>query len=228
MSDSLPENLFSGVLRVVKLITGEELIGMVCEAMPEKITIKLPAKMELYNSKDPEGTIVEYVKLTNYLASIKGYEISLSRTAILYIGQPAMDLEKMYEIYFMAMQNDPSTVVSSMPEGHESVENGLKLLNDLFNNEDFVEFVNELIDNFEADGVMNEILDEIEEEEAAAESEESEPESPISLPESKEAPKPSRKKKRRKINPSSSELPFKPDADPNSAEGWSDNPMDYF
>jgi len=217
MSDSLPENSFSGVLRVVKLITGEELIGMVCEAMPEKITIKLPAKMELYNSKDPEGNIVEYVKLTNYLASIKGYEISVSRTAVLYIGQPAIDLEKMYEVYFMAMQNDPSTVISSMPKDHESVESGLKLLNDLFNNEDFVEFVNELIENFEGVEIFEE--DEIEED--------SESSADIFINDIPKPEKPEKPKKKKAMNPESKKLPYNPEANPDKPESWSDNPNDY-
>jgi hypothetical protein len=218
MSDSLPENSFSGILRVVKLITGEELIGMVCEAMPDKVTIKLPAKMELYNSKDPDGNIVEYVKLTNYLSSIKGYEISISRTAILYIGQPALDLEKMYEIYFMAMQNDPSTIISSMPEGHESVESGLKLLNDLFNNEDFVDFVNELIENFEGVEILTELEDDGEENESDSFIE--------PLPEDEPEPKPA-KRKRNKAKPEGRKLPYKPDSPPEDPESWSDNPEDY-
>jgi len=206
MSDSLPENSFSGVLRVVKLITGEELIGMVCEAMPDKITIKLPAKMELYNSKDPDGNIVEYVKLTNYLSSIKGYEISISRTAILYIGQPALDLEKMYEI------------LSSMPEGHESVESGLKLLNDLFNNEDFVDFVNELIENFEGVEILTELEDDGEENESDSFIE--------PLAEEEPEPKPA-KRKRNKAKPEGRKLPYKPDSPPEDPESWSDNPEDY-
>jgi hypothetical protein len=214
MSDSLPENSFSGVLRVVKLITGEELIGMICESMPDKITIKLPAKMELYNSKDPEGNILEYVKLTNYLASIKGYEILISRNAILYIGQPAIDLEKMYEVYFMAMQNDPSSVISSMPKDHESVENGLKLLNDLFNNEDFVGFVNELIENFEAVEIFEE--DEIEED--------SEPSTDIFI---NDTPKSEKPKKKKVMNPEAKKLPYNPEATPDKPESWSDNPNDY-
>lgn len=219
MSDSLPENSFSGVLRVVKLITGEELIGMVCEAMPDKVTIKLPAKMELYNSKDPGGNLVEYVKLTNYLANIKGYEISISRNAILYIGEPAMDLEKMYEVYFMAMQTDPSTVVTSLPEGNESVENGLKLLNDLFNNVDFVEFVNELIENFE--GV--EILAEDEEYEDS----DSVPESDISDSELPEPPSPPTPKKRNRMRPERKGMPYNPDASPEKPESWPDDPSEY-
>jgi hypothetical protein len=134
----------------------------------------------------------------------------------------------MYDAFFIAMKTDPNSIVTN---GHDEIllgpEAGLHMLNDLFNNEDFVNFVNDLVENFEADGVMNEILDEIEEEENSSETEENEPEAPLSLPEPKEAQKPSRKKKRRRIDPTTSEIPFKPEADPNSAEGWSDDPKDY-
>ena len=221
MSDSLPENSFSGVLRVVKLITGEEIAGMVSEGTPDKITIKLPAKMEIYNAKDSSGHIVEYVKLTNYLASIKGFEISLSKNAILYIGEPTVDLEKMYEIYFMAMQSDANATVSSMPENFESIEDGLKLLNDLFNNDEFVGFVNELIDNFEGVEIFSEIEDDIEEEE------ETEPESVIEAP-AEEEPEPQPKRKNRnKAKPEATKMPYNPDSPPENPESWSDNPMDY-
>lgn len=216
MSDSLPENSFSGVLRVVKLITGEELAGMVSETPPEKITIKLPAKMELYNAKDPSGNIVEYVKLTNYLASIKGFEISISKHAILYIGEPTLDLEKMYEIYFIAMQTDENATVSSMPKDYESVEDGLKLLNDLFNNEDFVGFVNELIETFEGVEIFEEDDESLEEAESSIDSFLT------------EQPKPEKaKKKKKNMNPETKKLPYNPEASPDKPESWSDNPNDY-
>ena len=84
MSDSLPENSFSGVLRVVKLTTGEELVGLVSEPTPEKINIKLPAKMENYTARSKEGDIVEYVKLTNYLANLKNYEAVVNKTCVVF------------------------------------------------------------------------------------------------------------------------------------------------
>lgn len=219
MSDSLPENSFSGVLRVVKLITGEEIAGMVSEGTSEKIIIKLPAKMELYNAKDPSGNIVEYVKLTNYLASIKGFEISISKNVILYIGEPTLDLEKMYEIYFMAMQTDANATVSSLPKDYENVEDGLKLLNDLFNNEDFVGFVNELIETFEGVEIFEDTDDEIE----SIEESENSIDSFLT-----EQPKPEKaKKKKKNMNPESKKLPYNPEATPDKPESWSDNPNDY-
>jgi hypothetical protein len=229
MSDLVPASHFDGIVRIVKLINGDELIGIVQDAAIDRIKIILPAKLETAFSKEENGELVEYVKLTNYAVNVMNYEVVINRSSIMYMGMPIPELNKMYDAFFIAMKTDPTSIVTN---GHGEIvvgpEAGLQMLNELFNNEDFVNFVNDLIDNFEADGVMNEILDEIEEEEAGAEAEESEPESPLSLPEPKEDPKPSRKKKRRRINPSSSEIPFKPDSDPNSAEGWSDNPMDYF
>ena len=82
MSESLPENSFGGVLRVVKLTSGEEIIGMVNEAYTDRISIKLPARLEAYVVRDEQGELVEYVKLTNYLSNIRGHEISLTRNVI--------------------------------------------------------------------------------------------------------------------------------------------------
>jgi hypothetical protein len=220
MSDSLPENEFSGALRVVKLTSGEELIGMVNEAAPDKITIKLPALLENYYTKDQNGQTIEYVKLTNYLLNIKGYEVNLPRTVIVYIGLPAIELEKMYEVYFMAMQTDPKTIVSSSPDSPHGIENGLELLNELFNNEDFVNFVNDLIESFEGVEILEDSEGDEEWDDVVAES-------PIS-PSVEEEPEPAPKRKKRKaMKPETNKLPYKPDANPNTPEGWSDNPLDY-
>ena len=219
MSDSLPENSFSGILRVVKLMTGEEIVGLVSEAMPDKITIKLPAKLESHMAKDQEGNLVEYVKLTNYAASIKAFEVNVARNAVIFIGQPNIELEKMYEIYFMSMQSDPKSVVSSSPDNGLDLGNGLHLLNDLFNNNDFVNFVNDLIESFE--GV--EILADFD----GDDEEENEPEASIGHEvEEEPEPKPS-PKKRRIVKPEGSKLPYKPDNPPEDPKSWSDNPQDY-
>jgi hypothetical protein len=219
MSDTLPENEFSGALRIVKLTSGEELIGMVSEYAPDKINIKLPALLENYYTRGQKNEMVEYVKLTNYLLNVKGYEVNLPRSVIVYIGIPAIELEKMYEVYFMAMQSDSKTIISSGPEDEIGSENGLQLLNDLFNNPDFVNFVNDLIDNFE--GV--EILDDSDDEEW----DDVVAESPISPPEEKPSEDAPKKKKRKAMKPETNKLPYKPEANPNTPEGWSDNPLDY-
>jgi hypothetical protein len=217
MSDSLPENSFSGILRVVKLTTGEEIIGLVSEASPDKILIKLPAKLDAYMSRDETGNMVEYVKLTNFIANIEGYEISLPRTVIIYIGKPAIELEKMYEVYFMTMQTDPKSVVSSGPEEILGPEAGLQLLNDLFNNEDFVDFVNELIDNFENAEILIE-----------DDSEDMGQEGVIEDEEVLEPQIPPKRKKRDRMKPEKKILPYNPEGDPNKAESWPDDPSEYF
>jgi hypothetical protein len=161
--------------------------------------------------------LLEYVKLTNYLSNIKGFEINLPRDVVIYIGSPNIDLEKMYETYIVAMQQDPKVVITSGEIDQQSSENGLQLLNELFNNEDFVNFVNDLIENFEGAEI---VIDD-------DEGEEEEPEKPVIEPVKEEAPKPSKPKKRRTMNPEAKKLPYNPEANPNSAEGWSDNPNDY-
>lgn len=217
MSDSLPENSFSGIIRVLKLTSGEEVIALVSDASPEKYSIKLPARLDTFYSRDENGELLEFVKLTNYLSNIKGYEINLPRDVVIYIGSPTPELEKMYETYIVAMQQDPKVVITSGEMDQQSSENGLQLLNELFNNEDFVNFVNDLIENFEGAEI---VLDDDEEAEE-------EPEKPSIESPKEEAPKPSKPKKRRTMNPEAKKLPYDPEANPNSAEGWSDNPNDY-
>ena len=211
MSESLPENSFGGVLRVVKLTSGEEIIGMVNEAYTDRISIKLPARLEAYVVRDEKGELVEYVKLTNYLSNIRGHEISLTRNVIVYIGSPTLELEKMYEIYFMTMQTDPKTIVSSLPDDMKFAhESGLQMLNDLFTNE-----------NFEGAEIL---LDEGDEEDILSNEDQ---ESPINeLPPEEPAPQPKRKK-RRKVKPEQNKLPFDPNLPPENPESWSDNPTDY-
>jgi hypothetical protein len=212
MSDSLPENSLSGILRVLKLVSGEEIISLVNE-INDQITIKLPAKMENYYSKE-NGNVVEYVKLTNYLSGIRGHEVTISKSLILFMGQPNTELEKMYEVYFMAMQTDPQSIKNS--NNTSTSEPGLQLLNDLFNNEDFVNFVNDLIDNFE--GI--EIIENEDDSEYDVESVISDP------PEIEDEPKP-KQKKRRKPKPEASKMPYDPELPPENPESWSDNPSDY-
>lgn len=210
MSDSLPENSFSGIIRVLKLTSGEEVIALVSDASPEKYSIKLPARLDTFYSRDENGELLEFVKLTNYLSNIKGYEINLPRDVVIYIGSPTPELEKMYETYIVAMQQDPKVVITSGEMDQQSSENGLQLLNELFNNEDFVNFVNDMMDTFENSELI------IEEEENKTFIEEINEEPP--------APK---KKKKNKVKPESKKLPYNPEANPNTAEGWSDNPEDY-
>ena len=216
MSDSLPENSFSGVLRVVKLTSGEEIIGMVSEPKPEKLLIKLPARLDNYMMKNSTDEYVEYIKLTNYLSNIKEYEVQIPMTAVVYMGAPNIDLEKMYEVYFMTMQTDPKSIVTSGPDINTHQEPGLQLLNDLFNNEDFVGFVNDLIDTFE--GV--EILEDETDDESVLEGSIND-----SVPE--ETNTPPKPKKRRRIKPEAKKLPYDPTSPPENPESWSDNPEDY-
>jgi hypothetical protein len=46
----------------------------------------MPALMENYATKTPEGDIMEFVKLVNYLYNIKGFEILVPRNSIVYMG----------------------------------------------------------------------------------------------------------------------------------------------
>jgi len=224
MSDSLPEESFSGVIRVVKLTSGEEVIALVKEASSDKITFCFPARIEIYYTKDPNGELFECFKLTNYLSNIKGNEINIPKDVIVYSGSPTPNLEKMYETYFATMQTDPKVVITSGDlDKNIGPEAGLHLLNELFNNEDFVNFVNDLIDNFE--GV--EISMDLDDDEEEINTEDYEPETPTIEQVADEPPKPQKPRKRRIMNPESNKLPYDPNAPANKPESWSDNPTDY-
>jgi hypothetical protein len=213
MSDSLPEDSLSGSLRVVKLITGEELIGFVTEVNQTHISIRVPALLANYATKTPEGEYVEFVKLVNYLYNLKNSLMFVPRTSIVYSGEPNDELTKMYEAYLILIQNDPK--LAMLPPTHEGMgpEHGLELLNELFNNEDFVTFVNDLIENFEG-----EAIEDIEEEDVESFIQPQPEEEPDTQP---------KKKKRRKIKPETNKLPYNPENPPEDPQSWSDNPMDY-
>lgn len=221
MSDEAQETPCDGIVRVVKLMNGEELLGIVQDVCTNHISMILPAKVETAYSKDENGLIIEYVKLTNYAASVKNSEIVLNKNAIMFIGDPISDMLVMYETFSEAMKTDPESVrTSTSGEGVSSPQAGIMMLNELFNNEDFVNFVNDMIDTFEgSEVILDEELEEIEE------SEQQEPTVEDLLVE--EAPKPPKPVKRRTMNPETKKLPFNPDSSPNSAESWSDNPEDY-
>ena len=228
MSDLVPvsQSEFDGIVRVVKLINGDELLGIVRDATPDRIILTLPAKLETAQIKNKDNVITEYIKLTNYAINVQNFEIVINRSSVLYIAVPIPELNKMYETFFIAMKKDPASIVSNsendIPMGPNA---GLQLLNELFNNEDFVNFVNDLIDNFE--GV--EIITDLDDSELFEDEEEGNilPESPTIDSNEEEAQKPSKRKKRSRMKPETNDIPFNPEGNPNSAEGWSDNPQDY-
>jgi hypothetical protein len=228
MSDLVPTPHFDGIVRVVKLINGDELIGIVRDATVDKIVLTLPAKIENSYTRDEEGNMLELVKLTNYAINVYNFEININRNSVMYIASPVPELNKMYDVFFTTMKTDPSSIITnSEGEVFSDPQEGLKLLNELFNNEDFVNFVNDLVENFEEEGIFEEILGEDEEEQILEDSAPLLPESSINDPSSEQPKTPPKKKKRSRIKPTTTELPFNPEANPNSAEGWSDNPEDY-
>lgn len=227
MSDLVPATQFDGIVRVVKLINGDELLGIVRDVDQYNISIILPAKLETAYSKDKENNIIEYIKLTNYAANVKNHEMTILRSAILYIAAPIEDLEKMYQTFFHTMKTNPASILNGTAEEIQvGPEAGLQMLNELFNNEDFVDFVNNMIDSFEGESLFTETSDDIGEE-TEEENNLFPPESPINDSEEEPSPKPSKRKKRKTANPEPKNMPFNPDGNPNSAESWSDDPRDY-
>lgn len=208
MSDESDDS--SVVIKVVKLTTGEEIVGILINDSGKEYEISFPARVDVHYGKGPDG-MTEFVKLSNYAASVLNYTLKIPHTATVFVGEPNQDLRIMYMTYCEYMRNDPKMIISSAGEDSSMQKDyqGLEMLNELFSNSDFVEFVNELIDNYEGTSVE----EEEEEEETFI----------IEEPEEKEI----QPKKKKKVKPESKKLPYNPDANPNTAEGWSDNPNDY-
>jgi hypothetical protein len=120
----------------------------------------------------------------------------------------------MYNTYLLAIQSDPKSIMtSSASDSENSNDPGLLLLNDLFTNDDFVNFVNDLIETYEDAESLND---------------EEDVESVIEAIE-EEMPKPQPKpKKRSRVKPETNKLPYNPEKPPENPESWSDNPSDYF
>jgi hypothetical protein len=222
MSDLVPEPDSNGSIRVVKLTNGDELVATIHEISSDKLAVFFPAKIESFYSKDNNNNIVEYIKLTNYASNMEKHQFVMNKNSILCIGMASEDLKKMYETYCITIQTDPSALLNNIPPETMGAEAGLGMLNELFNNEDFVNFVNDLIDNFEGVEVNFEDGDEDE-----IEGQEEGPEFPLQETIQDEAPKPQKPRKRRIMNPEPNKLPYEPNANPNSPESWSDNPNDY-
>jgi len=203
MSDE-SSDFSSEVIHVIKLVTGEEIVGILVNDINFSYELSFPARIDVHYGKGPEG-MTEFVKLSNYAASVNGYKVLIPHSATVFIGKPNDELRLMYLTYCEYMRQNPKMIISSAGEDSASQGemHGLELLNELFNNADFVEFVNELIENYEGAEVI-EIEDDEEEEE--------------------ESPKP---KKKKKLKNEGFKLPYNPEANPNTAEGWSDNPNDY-
>lgn len=227
MSDLVPTSQFNQEVKVIKLMNGDEIIGVVRQS-DNCTQVLYPAKIETAYTKDEKKNLVEYVKLTNYAINLKEGFIQLSPAAIMFIGNPMHELEKMYEIFYITMQQNPNALITNksddIPIGPEA---GLQLLNELFNNDDFVSFVNELIDTYEGIEIVDDSGDDNESYEGNGETEELLLEPPIGDSSSEDVQKAPAQDKRAKMAPESQEMPFNPEGSPESAESWSDNPEDY-
>lgn len=205
MSDE--SNDSSESIRVVKLTTGEEIVGILMNDSDTEYELSFPARIDVSYGKGPEGS-TEFIKLSNYAAFTSLFQVKIPSTAVIFVSKPNDELKIMYMTYCEYLRQNPKMIISSAAEdaATNSQFTGLEMLNELFNNSDFVEFVNELIENYEGMEIV-----ELEDEEEIVE-------------EKIEEPKPKKKKKVKREN---SKLPYNPEANPNTAEGWSDNPNDY-
>lgn len=205
MSDE--SNDSSESIRVVKLTTGEEIVGILMNDSETEYELSFPARIDVSYGKGPEGP-TEFVKLSNYAAFTLTFVVKIPATSVIYISKPNDELKVMYMTYCEYLRQNPKMIISSAAEdaSGDAQFTGLEMLNELFNNSDFVEFVNDLIENYEE----TEIIELDDEEEKVEEKIEE-----------------SKAKKKKKVKPEISKLPYNPEANPNTAEGWSDNPNDY-
>lgn len=203
MSDE--SNDSSESIRVVKLTTGEEIVGILMNDSDTEYELSFPARIDVSYGKGPEGS-TEFIKLSNYAAFTSLFQVKIPSTAVIFVSKPNDELKIMYMTYCEYLRQNPKMIISSAAEDASGNSQfvGLEMLNELFNNSDFVEFVNDLIENYEETGVLD-LEEEIQEEKA-------------------EELKP---KKKKKVKPEASKLPYDPEANPNTAESWSDNPNDY-
>lgn len=204
----------SETIRVVKLTTGEEIVGILVNDCEKFYTLSFPARIDVHYGKGPNG-MTEFVKLSNYAASIKEFTVSIAHTATIFIGEPNDDVKLMYMTYCEYMRQDPKMIISSAGEDSATSNDmhGLEMLNELFSNSDFVEFVNDLIENYEGNVVEDE--------------EDEETEDPFVVEQIEEKEQEIKPKKKKKVKPEGNKLPYNPDAPPNTAESWPDNPNDY-
>jgi hypothetical protein len=204
MSDE--SNDSSESIRIVKLTTGEEIVGMLMNNSETEYELSFPARIDVSYGKGPEGA-TEFIKLSNYAAFTFLFVVKIPSNAVIFISKPNDELKVMYMTYCEYLRQNPKMIISSAAEdaSSDSQFTGLEMLNELFNNSDFVEFVNDLIENYEETEIV-----ELDEEEF--------------VEEKIEEPK---AKKKKKVKPEGSKLPYNPEANPNTAEGWSDNPQDY-
>lgn len=204
MSDE--SNDSSESIRIVKLTTGEEIVGILMNDSETEYELSFPARIDVSYGKGPEGA-TEFIKLSNYAAFTSLFVVKIPSSAVIFISKPNDELKIMYMTYCEYLRQNPKMIISSAAEDASGNSQfvGLEMLNELFNNSDFVEFVNDLIENYEESEVFD--LDEEDPKE-----------------EKVEEPK---AKKKKKVKPEGSKLPYNPEANPNTAEGWSDNPNDY-
>lgn len=205
MSDE--SNDSSESIRIVKLTTGEEIVGILMNDSETEYELSFPARIDVSYGKGPGGA-TEFIKLSNYAAFTSLFVVKIPSSSIIFISKPNDELKVMYMTYCEYLRQNPKMIISSAAEDASAGAEftGLEMLNELFNNSDFVDFVNDLIENYEG----TEVLDLGEEEEI--------------IEEKIEEPKP---KKKKKVKPEVTKLPYNPEANPNTAEGWSDNPSDY-
>jgi hypothetical protein len=199
-------NPASSSVKIVKFTSGEEVIATVIKSESE-ITLLNPAKIITYSSSTPEGHVIECIRLVSYLANTDLQSINILLKHVIYLANPADEINKMYESYisFMSGLTDETIAAAIEPSG-----DGMDAAWNLFSDPQFVDFMQEIYDDHmnEIDHMEQEIEEDFDDLD-------------------KEWEKTVNKNKKKKYKKEEFKLPYNPDAKTSDPESWSDNPEDY-
>ncbi len=93
------------MIRVIKLTTGEEVVGVV-EEKSDSIFVKWPVKLVMHAT---EGEEKPRVRVELFAAQVKGHSVEINNKNVLYVGEPVPELRDYYDTNFGKMVPQPVT-----------------------------------------------------------------------------------------------------------------------
>lgn len=97
------------MIRFLKLVTGEEIVGVI-EEKEASYFVKWPVKLSVTQLEpDSKPTI----KVDLFAAQIKGHSVDISKSFVLFIGEPTPELKEYYDNNFGKMVPQPATAVEN-------------------------------------------------------------------------------------------------------------------
>lgn len=216
-------------LVIIKMITGETIIGGLTKKTKSSVTIDQPLVYQFVTVSTPAGqTVKQFVSFRPWCELSTDTEITFKINQT--VGPsltPNMDLTKFYEAELANRQlakNKQIEKQEEQPDQEKSTPNdklrGMLNFNMEFQNPEdlqmFMESVqfglDNLIEGMDPDEILEDAQEELE-----------------SFFESNNIPhkKPNKKAKKKKTSKESFDLPYNKNGDPKDPSSWSDNPNDY-